>query len=111
GLGRLYTFVPELLIPDETKSVRKGAIDLVGAWSDMGRYRQHIYKGVAEAMDEALELESGAMLEGPWQDLPEQAKRVWLWGTGNTVEFTWRAAGKTKKYSDSFEGFIPELLE
>ncbi|TWU15003.1 UvrABC system protein A [Novipirellula galeiformis] len=111
GLGRLYTFVPELLIPDETKSVRKGAIDLLGAWSEMGRYRQHIYKGVAEAMDEALELKSGTMLEGPWQDLPEQAKRVWLWGTGNTVEFTWRAAGKTKKYSDSFEGFIPELLD
>ncbi|MFG0261571.1 MAG: excinuclease ABC subunit A, partial [Novipirellula sp. JB048] len=111
GLGRLYTFVPQLLIPDESKSIRQGAIELLGPWSKLGRYRQHIYTGVAAAMDEALELPAGTMLEGPWRDLPEPAQRVWMWGTRDTVEFTWRAAGKTKTYTDSFEGFIPELLE
>ena len=48
GLGRLYTFVPELLIPDEKLSIRKGAIALLGKWGDMGRYRRHIYRGVAD---------------------------------------------------------------
>ena len=110
GLGRLYTFVPQQLVPDETKSVRKGAVELLGSWGDMGRYRRHVYQGVAKAMDELLELKDGTMLEGNWQDLPEQAKHVWLWGTDDSLEFTWKGGSQAKKYSDSFDGFIPELL-
>ena len=110
GLGRLYTFVPELLIPDDRLSIRKGAIDLLGKWGDMGRYRRHIYRGVADAIDEALGLESGTMLEGKWCDLPDEAKHIWLWGTDDAVEFTWRGGNRSKKYTKDFEGFIPELL-
>ena len=33
------------------------------------------------------------MLEGKWQDLPDQAKQIWLWGTDDTLEFTWRGGG------------------
>ena len=111
GLGEIYTFVPELLIPDENKSVRKGAITLLGKWGDLGRYRRHIYKGVAEAMDEALELDAGTMLEGKWKDLPDEAKHIWLWGTDESLQFTWRGGKRAKKYSGSFDGLIPELLE
>ncbi len=111
GLGRLYTFVPELLIPDTSLSVRKGAICLLGKWADLGRYRRHIYKGVAEAIDEALELDAGTMLETKWRDLPEQAQHIWLWGTDDSMEFTWRGGRKAKKYSGAFDGFIPELVE
>ncbi len=110
GLGRLYTFVPELLVPDEKLSIRKGAIKLLGKWGDLGRYRRHIYRGVADAMDEAMELDSGTMLEGRWQDLPDQAKQIWLWGTDDSVEFTWQGGRKARKYSGAFDGFIPELL-
>ncbi len=110
GLGRLYTFVPELLIPDDRLSIRKGAIALLGKWGDMGRYRRHIYKGVADAMDRELELEKGTMLEGKWCDLSEEAKRIWLWGTDDSLEFTWRGGRRAKKYSGSFDGFVPELL-
>ena len=111
GLGRLYTFVPELLIPDESLSVRKGAISLLGTWSEMGRYRRHIYQGVAEAMDAYFELDKGTMLEGKWSDLSDEAKHIWLWGTNESMEFTWKSGQKTKKYSGSFDGFVPELLE
>ncbi|TWU42852.1 excinuclease ABC subunit UvrA [Novipirellula artificiosorum] len=110
GLGHLYTFVPELLIPDDTKSIRKGAIDLLGKWGDLGRYRRHIYKGVADAIDRAMELAPGTMLEGKWRDLPEPCRHIWLWGTDDAMEFTWRGGRKAKKYSGSFEGFVPELL-
>ena len=110
GLGRLFTFVPELLIPDESLSVRKGAISLLGKWGDMGRYRRHIYRGVADAMDLALELDKGTMLEAKWRDLPEEAKQIWLWGTESSLEFTWRGGRRAKRYSGSFDGFIPELL-
>lgn len=111
GLGRLYTFVPELLIPDEGLSIRKGAISLLGKWGDLGRYRRHIYRGVADAMDVAFELEKGTMLEKRWCDLPDEAQHVWLWGTDDSLEFTWKGGRKARKYAGSFEGFIPELLE
>ncbi|MCG8651121.1 MAG: excinuclease ABC subunit A, partial [Pirellulales bacterium] len=110
GLGRLYTFVPDLLIPDDRLSIRKGAIGLLGKWGDLGRYRRHIYRGVAEAMDHALDLPKGTMLEGKWCDLPDEAQHIWLWGTDQTLQFTWRGGRRAKKYSGSFDGFIPELL-
>lgn len=111
GLGQLYTFVPDLLVPDESLSVRQGAVKLLGKWGDMGRYRQHVYRGVAEAMDEEMELEPGTMLEAKWSELSPEAKHVWLWGTDDALEFIWRGGRKDRKYSGSFEGFIPELLE
>ncbi|MEM8911007.1 MAG: excinuclease ABC subunit UvrA [Planctomycetota bacterium] len=111
GIGRLYTFVPDLLIPDPSKSVRRGAIMLLGKWGDLGRYRRHIYKGVAEAIDESLELPAGTMLEGKWRDLPEQARKIWLWGADESMEFVWRGGRRAKKYVGNFDGFIPELLD
>ncbi len=111
GLGRLYTFVPELLIPDDSLSVKKGAICLLGKWADMGRYRRHIYKGVADAIDGAMELPKNAMLETKWRDLSDECKHIWLWGTDEAMEFTWRGGKSAKKYAGEFDGFIPELVE
>ncbi|MEM0927110.1 MAG: excinuclease ABC subunit A, partial [Planctomycetota bacterium] len=111
GLGHLYTFVPERIIPDEELSVRKGANILIGKWMDIGRYRRHIYKSFGEAMDEHLELDKGTMLGAKWQALPEEAKECWLWGTATSYSVTWRGGRKRRKYSGSFNGFIPELLE
>ncbi len=111
GLGHIYTFVPGLLIPDESLSIHKGAISLLGKWGDIGRYRRHIYRGVAEAMDEAFELKPGTMLQGKWCELPEEARHVWLWGSDQSMEFSWRGGKRRKKFTGSFEGLIPELLQ
>ena len=111
GLGHIYTFVPNLLIPDEGLSIRKGAISLLGKWGDIGRYRRYIYRGVADAMDEAFELPPGTMLEAKWCELPEEARHVWLWGNDESMEFSWRGGKRRKKFTGSFEGLIPELLE
>ncbi|WP_164100943.1 excinuclease ABC subunit UvrA [Candidatus Laterigemmans baculatus] len=112
GLGRLYTFVPELLIPDPSLSFKRGAITLVGEWSSLGRYKRHVYKSVAETLERHWELEPGMMLSTPWQDLPERVRTAWLWGTGDLhITFTWRGGAKPTKYGGSFEGVIPELLD
>ena len=47
GLGTRYTFDPDLLIPDPSLSFYDGAIPLVGPLRGMGRWRKHIYEGVA----------------------------------------------------------------
>ncbi|TWT73372.1 excinuclease ABC subunit UvrA [Allorhodopirellula solitaria] len=111
GIGRMYTFVPELLIPDGSKSIRKGAISLLGKWGDVGRYRRHIYMGFADAIDEAFELEPGTMLDTSWDELPEQARHVWLWGADETVDPASISGKKAKKYIHDFDGMIPELLD
>ncbi len=36
GLGEIYGFVPELLVPSPSKSFQQGAIELFGAWKEMG---------------------------------------------------------------------------
>jgi excinuclease ABC subunit A len=111
GLGQLYTFVPDLLIPDSSLSFKAGAIALLGKWADMGRYRRHIYQNVATAIDSQLELAAGSMLTKPWSELPELARHIWLWGVDEALSFTWRGGKSAKKYEGEFNGIIPELLD
>ena len=51
GLGEIYTFDPERLVPDPSRSFQQGCIELVGPWREMGRWRRHIYRGVAETLE------------------------------------------------------------
>ncbi|MEO1495980.1 MAG: excinuclease ABC subunit UvrA [Planctomycetota bacterium] len=112
GLGELYTFDPSLLVEDDTKSFASGAIALVDRWRDLGRWKRHIYKGVADTMERKLELEEGWLLETPWGELTDQQRDVWLWGTGDEhITFTWKTGRATQKYGGQFEGVIPEMLE
>ncbi len=111
GLGQLYTFVPSLLIADESLSFKGGAISLLGKWADMGRYRRHIYQNVAAAIEGQLELSTGSMLNTPWAELSDQVKHTWLWGVDDTLLFTWRGGRSAKKYEGEFNGIIPELLD
>src|SRR5204862_5481371 len=47
GLGTRYSFDPDLLIPDPKISFYDGAIPIVGPLRGMGRWRKHIFEGVA----------------------------------------------------------------
>jgi excinuclease ABC subunit A len=111
GLGEIYGFDPDLLVPDQSKSFKDGAIELVGPWSEMGRWRRHIYQGVAETMERKLAIDQGTMLETPWRMLDDALRRLWLWGTGaEHITFTWRGGSSAQKYGGRFEGIIPQLL-
>ena len=91
GLGTLYSFDENLLIPDTSLSFMQGCIDTTDTWKKMGRWRRHIYKGVAETMERIHDFPEGLMLETPWADLPQQARDIWLWGAGDHhITFTWR---------------------
>ncbi len=111
-MGEYYSFDPNLLIPDASLSFAQGAIDIMGKWKDLGRWKRHIYKGVADTVERKWELEEGTLLETPWQDLSDELRRVWLWGTGDEhITFTWRAGKSSQKYGGEFEGIIAELLD
>src|SRR5437016_3823156 len=47
GLGTRYSFDADLLVPDPTISFYDGAIPIVGPLRGMGRWRKHIFEGVA----------------------------------------------------------------
>jgi hypothetical protein len=69
GLGEIYNFDPELLIPDPSKSFQQGCVELVGTWREMGRWRRHIFRGVAETLEHKYGCEPGTILETAWEEL------------------------------------------
>jgi excinuclease ABC subunit A len=110
GLGIMYSFDPDLLVPDPAKNFRQGCIEPLGKWSDQGRWRRHIYQGVADTMERVLDLEPGTMLETAWEQLPQKVRNVWLMGSGEQhITFTWRGGDSPMKYGGTFEGVIADL--
>ncbi len=64
GLGQRHEFDLAKLIPDDSLSFAKGAVELVGPLKGMGRWRRHIYQGVMAA----LEKENGPRSGGSRED-------------------------------------------
>ena len=111
GLGEIYTFDPDRLVPDPSRSFQQGCVELVGQWRTMGRWRRHIYRGVAEMLERTHGWESGRVLETAWEELPAAARDALLWGTGNQhITFTWRSGPSGYKWGGPFEGIVPKLL-
>ena len=111
GMGELYTFTPELLIPDASLSFKKGCVELLGNWKTLGRWRRHIYQGVADTLERTREMAEGSVLETPWSELDPAIQHALLWGTGDLhITFTWRGGNTPMKYGGKFEGIIPDLL-
>lgn len=121
GMGIVYTFDPKLLIPDPAKSLQQGCITPLGKWNEWGRWKQHIYHGVAAAIERKYKLEPGVVLETAWEELSEDVKHDVLWGLGDqNVVFSWDSSSQTNNpgnssgeyhWSGSFEGVIPKMLK
>ena len=104
GLGTSYTFDPDLLIPDPSLSFFDGAVPIVGPLRGMGRWRKHIYEGVADTLD--------IDLKTPWRDLPAEQRQWLLHGSGDRhITFVWKQrGGGVWKHGGTWEGIVPQLL-
>ena len=112
GLGKIYTFDPQKLIPNPARSFQQGCIELLGSWREVGRWRRHIFRGVAEMLERREGLPTGTVLETAWEELPKHIQDALLWGTGEAhITFTWRSGPTGYKWGGTFEGVIPRLLE
>ena len=112
GLGEFYSFDPDRLVANPDLSFSQGCIELVGKWKDLGRWKRHIYRGVAETIERKREWEEGTLLEKPWCELTDEQSNIWVWGTGDEhITFTWRSGRSSEKHGGIFEGIIPELLD
>ena len=97
--------------PDEDLRRRGAGARGPVAWT-WGRWKRHIYQGVADTIERKRGLEEGVLLETPWEEMPQDWQDLWLWGTGEEhITYTWKTGRATQKYGGTFEGIIPELLE
>ena len=102
GMGTRFDFDPDLLVPDPRKSFLKLAIEPMR--TRIGRWRRHIYRGVANHV--------GFDLATPWGKLPQKARDALLYGTGDAhVTFEWRWSGGVWRHGGTFAGVIAELRE
>jgi excinuclease ABC subunit A len=104
GLGMRYTFDPALLVPDPDKSFHEGAIPLIGSVREMGRWRRHIYEGVARTL--------GIDLKIPWKRMPREHEDLLLHGAeGRHITYEWKQrGGHVWKHGGTWEGIVPQLL-
>ena len=112
GLGIRHDFDPELLVPNPELSVWDGAIAPLGPVKDAGRWRRHLFEGVAANLEaDADGPQSGTMLKGPWRDLDERSRRAWLYGTGERlIVHRWKNRHKIWSHAEKWPGVANELL-
>lgn len=102
GLGTSYEFDPELLVPDPNLNFFSPCVEPMR--TTPGRWRRHIYEGVAKHL--------GVSLLTPWKNLSEKARHALLYGTGDEhISFEWRGSGGVWRHGDTFGGVIAELEE
>ncbi|MBT3289404.1 MAG: excinuclease ABC subunit UvrA [Victivallales bacterium] len=103
GLGNIPVIIPELLIPNPSLSIRRGAIP---AWRRGPRrliiYYNHLLRRLTEHYD--------FNLTTPWQELPEATRQVLLHGSEEELDFDYYRRGKQYKMRKPFEGIIPNLM-
>ncbi|MFO1004776.1 MAG: excinuclease ABC subunit UvrA [Planctomycetaceae bacterium] len=112
GLGQRHEFQIDRLVEDPDKSITQGCLTLLGPLRDVGRWRKHIYVGVAAAIEADCGLEEDSFLKTPWNELPKEAIDKFLNGMGDRhITFSWRHSGGIWKHGGTWDGYCPELLE
>ena len=112
GLGIRFDFAIDRLVPDDSITIQKGAIIVLGKLSSVGKWRKHILKGVARAIEQDLGLAEDSFFKTKWRDLSDTAKKLFLYGTGTrNITFAYRTSNGLWKRGGTYAGFIPELLD
>lgn len=101
GLGTRKEVDPELVVPDDDKTLREGAIH---PWS-LGQTQDYFVR-LLGALGENLAFD----LDTPWRALPARAQKAILHGHDTQVFIKYvNKYGRERSYYASFEGVIPFL--
>ena len=104
GLGYRMEFAPELMIPDDSLSISRGAITVTGWQSCMDK------KSFTNAILQALAKEYHFDLDTPFGEYPEEIRKVILYGTeGKTVDVYYEGQRGKGVYPVVFEGLISNV--
>ena len=102
GLGERQEFDPQLVVPNEHLSLKKGAIVPWAKSNPPSPYYMQVLSSLAKAY--------GFSLESTWEDLAPDQKLIILHGTGGMpVELTFKDGRKEYTVRKAFEGVIGNL--
>ncbi len=104
GLGSLMKVDPDLVVPDKSLSLSEGAISVSGWQSGSNG------GGMADMYFNAIAKHYGFSMDVPFEELPEKAKQVLLYGTGEEkMEVSYQREYGSGTFKTSFEGIITNL--
>jgi excinuclease UvrABC ATPase subunit len=100
GIGYKQEFDPELIVPDKTLSILKGAIALPG-FGTLSGWRGQQLAAVARHF--------GFSLNIPWNQLSKSHQKIVLHGSDEDIKFEYRSQNTDSAFSgtNKFEGVIP----
>jgi excinuclease ABC subunit A len=101
GLGRKMRFVPELIVPDPEKSVREGALK---PWRIGGKNLIIKHNALLKQLAEQLPFDPDV----PWKNLPEETRRLILFGAGER-RFAFKLKRMREPKDMPFAGVIADL--
>jgi len=101
GLGSQMEIDPHLIVPDPSLSLSEGAIL---PWSTSA---SNYYEQMTQAIADKWEVD----METPWEDLLEDVRDCFLYGTdGERIYVTYRNRyGRKRSYMTTFEGIVVNL--
>ena len=106
GLGRLMAIDPARVVPDPTKSLDDGAVEL---WAnrllDADGWNYDMITGLCKQF--------GIDMATPWEELPEAHRQLVLYGTDQPVKVSWSSAGRRGGHAEffvKFEGAANQIL-
>ena len=99
GLGFLREVDAEKLVVDPERTLSGGCLAMVG--KSRGSWFRHQVEQLSVAL--------GFNLETPWRQLPDEIRRVLMYGTDGEHEFVWEGRKGAYRYRDRFEGAVPRL--
>jgi excinuclease ABC subunit A len=102
GLGTTLAFEPDLVVPDQSLTLREGA---VLPWAKTGSTSPYYAQTL-----EALARHYGATMGTPWNELPDDLRNAILFGSGREkIEFVYDDGVRSYRTNKTFEGVIGNI--
>jgi excinuclease ABC subunit A len=100
GIGTELEVDPDLIVPDDERSLAEGAVAPWASGSGVSEYFDRVLRALAEEMSFSV--------DAPWRSLPKRAKDAVLHGRNHKVHVRYRNRfGRERSYSTGFEGAVP----
>jgi excinuclease ABC subunit A len=100
GIGTRLEVDPDLIVPDDEKSLAEGAVAPWAAGASSSEYFQRLLEALADDLKISMDT--------PWRKLPARARNAVLHGLDYEVHVKYRNRyGRMRSYHTGFEGAIP----
>jgi excinuclease ABC subunit A len=100
GIGTRLEVDPDLIVPDDEKSLADGAVAPWAAGASSSEYFQRLLEALADDLKISMDT--------PWRKLPARARNAVLHGLDYEVHVKYRNRyGRMRSYHTGFEGAIP----